>query len=185
MATLPYAYLSENIPFVSLPRKDFTRLGNSFKKLEESSDLHPFFELAITEEGYDQIYGKEYASKDALFNALDKACYMENGSTHENITMRKILIGIYQNLENMLEPDEEFGTSYYVNTHDPLWNGIQEPDGFYIHCKNNIWFVNKSNDEDIAIDREEDDSEYWDYISHSRADPESDLKRYYLERDNI
>ena len=99
--------------------------------------------------------------------------------------MRKILIGIYQNLENMLEPDEEFGTSYYVNTHDPLWNGIQEPDGFYIHCKNNIWFVNKSNDEDIAIDREEDDSEYWDYISHSRADPESDLKRYYLERDNI
>ncbi len=187
MTTLPYAYLAKNISFSEITRKDFKRIGNKFKEFHDANHSeYPFFELGLTEEGYSELYGNEYESKDALFDALDKVCYIEKGSARENIVTRKILIGIYQNIEHLMEPDEKFGTSYYINIYDPLWSGIQEPDGFYIHCKNNIWFINKSDAEDIIRSEEDDDDEFWDYVSNTRASSEdTDLKQYYLERNNL
>lgn len=188
MTTLTYAYLAENVPFTQLSKKDFTRLGNSFKKFYEANHQYtPFYTLPIPNEGYDSIAHHHFDSKESLFQALDKVCYLKNGSDSEKIATRKILIGIYQNLDEWLEPDEEFGSSFYIDTRDPLWAGIQDMDGFYIHRQGEVWFINKSDAEDIARDQEEDDSEFWDYAAHRRAslDSDEDLKQYFLERNNI
>lgn len=180
----PYVYLAKNVPFVELPKEDFESIGKKFKKLYDAAN-EDFWELGLTDEGYETLAKTEYQSKDELFTAIDKATYNKNNSVYQNVTNRKLLIGIYQNIDKLLKYDEKYGTSYWVPIFDPLWNGLQDEDGFYIHHKDGVWFVSKTSTQDELDAEIDDDDEYWDYVSHTRADPESDLKQYYLERDNL
>ena len=157
MSKIAYEYLAENVSFMDVYKKDYKRITNWFKKKDESEQEYPWFYLPITRDEYKVfLEDKTFYSKEELFNEIDKACYpaykpIDDKDIKDIINYRKHLIGIMGNIENLLEPDPEFGSSYTINVYDRLWDGMQDGDFYVIHEKKGRWFVNLYDSEDLEI----------------------------------